>query len=228
MSFKKILRFGPARRMLYRLARWRIQEKLAELTPHLTPREKILDIGAGNCVLCEALRDGGYRVTPLDLDNQSFLDDIEPVIYDGDRIPFDDDSFDVALLITVLHHATDPDALLTEARRVARKTVVIEEIYTNPPNRWATWLIDSLFNFEFFGHPRNNRTDRGWKEAFERQGLRLQVASYSRSLFVLHRVTYILEKGTPIPRPEHASPGRSFGWSKRSRRSDLAQQHEHE
>jgi len=205
MSFKKIARFGPVRKVLHRLAEWRVQEKLAELAPHLAPGSRIIDIGAGNCVLCKGLQGRGHAVTPLDLDNLSFLEDIEPVIYDGVRIPFDDDSFDVALLITVLHHTTDPDAVLAEARRVARKLVIIEEIYTNPFNKWATYLIDSIFNLEFFGHPRSNRTDRGWKEAFERLGLHLATARYSRSLFVLRRVTYALAKaigpGAPQTQP---------------------------
>ncbi len=58
--------------------------------------------------------------------------------------------------------------------------------------KYCTYAIDSLFNFEFFNHPRSNRTDTGWRQAF--QGLRLDVSAalYSRSLGLLRRVTYVL------------------------------------
>ncbi len=37
-----------------------------------------------------------------------------------DRLPFDDDVFDFVALIRVIHHASDPDALLDEVVRVSR------------------------------------------------------------------------------------------------------------
>jgi len=158
------------------------------------PGARVLDIGAGNCLLCQTLARRGYEVTPVDLDDHSFVDEIAPVIYDGETVPFSDSSFDVALLITVLHHAREPDTVLAEARRVATTTIVIEEIYNGTISKWATYAIDSLFNLEFFGHPRSNRTDEGWKTAFERLGFRVRDAKYSKSLLVLNRVTYVLDR----------------------------------
>jgi ubiquinone/menaquinone biosynthesis C-methylase UbiE len=194
MSFKSIARIGPLRKVLYSLAAWRVEEKIVELRSHLKPGDRVLDVGAGNCVLSQTLRKRGYDVVPLDLRNLSFIDEIKPVIYDGEAIPFDDDSFDVALLITVLHHARKPDAVLAEVRRVAKRVIVIEEIYENSFEKYLTYAIDSLFNLEFFDHPRSNRDDSGWKVAFRKLGLELHEAAYSRSLYFLRRVTYVLER----------------------------------
>ena len=48
--------------------------------------------------------------------------------FDGRTLEFDDDQYDVALLTYVLHHAAgDTIALLKEAKRVARKYVVVLE-----------------------------------------------------------------------------------------------------
>jgi SAM-dependent methyltransferase len=192
MSFKPLVRIGPLQRVLYRLALWRVQEKLSAIGPYLNPFDRVLDLGAGNCVLCQQLRQRGYDIVPLDLANLSFVNGIMPIVYDGTTLPFDDDSFDVALVITVLHHAQDPDAVLAELTRVARRIIVIEEIYENCLEKYSTYLIDSLFNLEFFSHPRSNRTDDGWRAAFQRLGLAVDTVCYSRSLGLLRRVTYHL------------------------------------
>src|SRR4029434_4574577 len=131
MSFKPLVRIRPLRWALYRLALWRVQEKLLEIGPYLNPADRVLDIGAGNCVLCQQLRLRGYNIIPLILRTSALFDGIVPIVYDGTKFPFDNDSFDVAMVITVLHEAQDPDAVLAELRRVARRVIIIEEIYEN-------------------------------------------------------------------------------------------------
>jgi SAM-dependent methyltransferase len=187
--------------VLYRLARWRVREKLSAIAPFLNKADRILDVGAGNCVLCESLQQAGFEVTPLDIENLSFLKDISPVLYDGKTIPFAEDTFDVALVITVLHHTSDPDALLAEVSRVARRLIVVEEVYQNRAEKYYTYAIDSLFNWEFFDHPRSNRTDAGWKAAFEKLGLMVSSAVYSRSMGFMRRVTYVLDRIQADPGP---------------------------
>lgn len=194
MSFKLVLKVTPLRWVLRRLAVWRAHEKLTEIGPYLDSAERMIDVGAGNCMLCQELGRRGYDVVPVDLKNLSFVDEIVPVTYDGSRLPFEKDSFDVALLVTVLHHARDPDALLADVRRVARRILVIEEIYESSFEKYFTYAIDSLFNLEFFAHPHSNRTDAEWRIAFKRLRLDVNAAVYSRSLGFLRRVTYVLTR----------------------------------
>ena len=95
-------------------------------------------------------------MTALDVANVSFIDSITPVIYDGVAMPFDKASFDVVLLITMLHHTPTPERVLMEAKRVARRIIVIEEIYAQTCDKYLTYFIDSVFNLELFHHPHTD------------------------------------------------------------------------
>ena len=47
--------------------------------------------------------------------------------FDGRRLPFDDNSFDVVMCIDVLHHTDDPTILMREAKRVGRNAFVLKD-----------------------------------------------------------------------------------------------------
>jgi ubiquinone/menaquinone biosynthesis C-methylase UbiE len=175
------------------LAKWRVKDKLNELIPNLDSTEQILDIGSGNGVLCNELRKHNFNVVPLDVNDFSLIDEVKPVIYNAPKIPFSDSAFDVALLITVLHHTRQPEQVLGEAKRVAKQIIVIEEIYSNAFDKYITYFIDSIFNCEFFVHPHTNMTDAGWRKVFDLLRLKITHVRYYRSLLVLKRVTYVLK-----------------------------------
>lgn len=194
MAFTVVRKIPLLRWVLLGLARSRVKEKIRAITPYLESGDKVLDIGTGNGVIADTLLQNGYQVTPLDVANSSLVDSVAPEIYDGRRIPYPDGAYDVALLITVLHHIPQPEQVLAEASRVARRVVIIEEVYGSRFEQFLTYWIDSLFNLEFFGHPHSNKTDQGWKQAFRQLKLRLIAASSSRSLGVLRRVLYVVER----------------------------------
>ncbi|MBL8829192.1 MAG: class I SAM-dependent methyltransferase, partial [Planctomycetaceae bacterium] len=98
---------------------------------------------------------------------------VRPVLYDGRAFPFDDDAFEVAIILFVLHHIRDQDTVLSEVRRVARRVMVAEDLITGPWQRWFTYAWDSCLNFEFFGHPHSNRTDDEWRAKFAEHGWRV-------------------------------------------------------
>src|SRR6516165_3038099 len=47
--------------------------------------------------------------------------------FDGYQLPFDDKSFDTVMFVDVLHHTDDPMVLLREAKRVARRAIVLKD-----------------------------------------------------------------------------------------------------
>ena len=182
------------RKIIYKLGRSRAKKMVKNIEKYFNKTDKILDIGSGICNICEILKEENFNVTPLDIKNLSFVDNIEPIIYNGDKIPFDDNEFDVALISTVLHHCRKPEEIIKEAKRVSKRIVIIEDIYLNEIHKHLTYFFDSLINLEFTGHPHTNKTNEGWQALFKKLNLKLKDVKYANSYLVFKQAMYYLEK----------------------------------
>lgn len=130
----------------------------------------VLDIGGGWGFYADPLANRGHQVTVLDVVKPGFQK-APVVLYEGKNIPFTDKSFDVSLLICALHHSPDPETVIQEAKRVTRGIlVVVEDLYHHSLGRWWTIVRDQLYNFEFFGHPRQFKKGEEWVGVFKRLG----------------------------------------------------------
>lgn len=183
------------RRVIYRLGCIKASLFVHYFEDYLTPGNAVLDIGAGTCNFSELMGNRGLKITAVDVCDLSFVDSIKPVLFDGKTLPFGDQTFEVALLIHVLHHTTNPEILLSEASRVARRIVIVEDIITNPVQKYITYYADNLLNLEFHGHPHSNKSDTEWRQLFTRYGLRLLDFKRSRFMGIFKHATYHLEKG---------------------------------
>ena len=182
------------RSIIYKTGNLRGKDIIGKIQSFVSTKDSILDIGSGGCNICEILSKRGYKITPLDVQDFSFVDNMKPVIYDGNKIPFDDDKFDKALILFVLHHTPEPEEIIREAKRVSKRIIIMEDIYSNWLHKYVTYFFDSLLNLEFAGNPRTNKNDKQWKKTFEKLGLRLIDAKYNRPFLVFNHATYYLEK----------------------------------
>lgn len=91
---------------------------------------KILDVGSGNGGASIAFAEAGAIVSGIEL-NERLVDiakqfskeySVKPnfILYNGNRIPFQDNIFDAALSISVLEHVSDPINYLKEILRVLK------------------------------------------------------------------------------------------------------------
>ncbi|MEB3273038.1 MAG: class I SAM-dependent methyltransferase [Prochlorothrix sp.] len=179
-------------RLVLPLWQWDAQEKFRRLQPFLKSEAKILEIGSGLGSVTSHFRQQGLQITPVDIADASLLPGTTPQIYDGGCLPFTDRSFDTVLLLTVLHHIADPIQTIGEAQRVGNTVLIIEDIYTNPVQKYLTYGVDSLMNLEFRDHPHSNHTDAEWQSIFQNLGLELIYTESYAFVGFFRQVIYVL------------------------------------
>lgn len=170
---------------------WREEPIVAHLRPYLLDAERVLDIGAGGCRVAKVVgRQERVEVTPIDVVDHN-VTDAPLMLYDGKTLPFDDKTFDVSLLIFVLHHAVAPDALLHEAIRVTRSRIlIVEDVPENFLERalWRAWdyvLNHGAHEDVNVAHPARNLTE--WVRFLDHVGAPPNVALTFRVLFPVLR-----------------------------------------
>lgn len=164
-------------------------EVLASWFARLAPKDAlILDVGCGDGLLSAAL---GAKRPDLTLRGIDVLrrehSHIPVEMFDGVRIPFDDDSFDAVLFSDVLHHIDDPSVLLREARRVARRCVLIKDHFREG---WAAYqrlrFMDWVGNARFgVALPYNYWSENQWQRAWREIGLEPEESVTNLGLYPL-------------------------------------------
>jgi len=190
LSFRRI---WLTRKVIYILGRRRASDVLRKIEPYLYDSSTVLELGSGTCNVAELLRDKGFILTIVDVKDLSFVAGLRPIICDSKTLPFQDNSFDVATVLDVLHHAAKPETLVKEARRVAKRVIVMENISNFVLQRLLFAMVDSLLNMEFM-RPQNYRSDNEWQNLFRGLGFRL-IHSDSAAFWLLFRSqTYVLDR----------------------------------
>jgi ubiquinone/menaquinone biosynthesis C-methylase UbiE len=93
----------------------------------LTGEERALDVGAGAGALAFALAPRVREVVAVEIDEElasraraDAPPNVEIVVGDGEHLPFDSFSFDLAGTLRTLHHTHRPELLVAELARVTR------------------------------------------------------------------------------------------------------------
>jgi len=124
------------------------QRITSSLASHIGHADSLLDVGCGDGHNTRALADlvGATRVVGADvLVRPTAVIDVHQ--YDGTHLPFPDRSFDAVSVVDVLHHCTDPQAVLKEIIRVADKVVVIKDHFVyGPVTRKMMYYMDVVGN----------------------------------------------------------------------------------
>lgn len=171
-------RWAPLRRAYDALLRPRRTKRVGEVLSPLLPADgSVLDVGCGSgqvTMHLQALRPD-VRFVGVDVFARPCAG-FEVHVYDGHRLPFEDRSFDVALLCTVLHHVDDQPALLAEAARVARRHVlVLDHVIDTPLDRALLHVVDWPGNVPFGVYTPYHFLERAqWYDLFARAGLKVE------------------------------------------------------
>ena len=165
-------RIPPLKKKLSSMYLDRANQIAPKIAPYLTGNN--LDVGCGTGAISKVLRDRFKKKTVLvDVDYNQMCDLYPVTIYDGKRLPFKDKQFSSSLLLTVLHHAQNHDALLEEVVRVTKNQVIVmEDVFNDLPSRIITFVGDCLVNFEVHS-PFRNHSKEDWLDIFRKKGLRV-------------------------------------------------------
>ncbi len=163
--------------------------------------DSMLDIGAGGGWIGEYVRDlREAQVTLLDVENMNRTD-LALKVYDGKNMPFPNSSFDVSMLVFVLHHCEYQIRVLSEAVRVSKKRLVIfEDTFRNPVEKFLCGLNDWISNSPFFlanpfamNMPFHYRQVAEWEDIFRKFSLRVIFKKETKH-FITRHVLFIVEK----------------------------------
>jgi SAM-dependent methyltransferase len=181
MSFWKV--FKP----FYEVA----AEKMVKEIEEFLRGEKILDLGCGSGIFAKKIEEKlKKKVLGIDIvDKRVFK--IPFKIYDGKKIPFANDYFDVVVVAFVLHHTKDPISTLKEAKRVGKRIIIFEDLPEGIFGKAYCFLHWISWNLFFGKSPKFNfHTSKEWEEIFKNLGLKL----ISERNFLIKRKIFVLEK----------------------------------
>lgn len=133
------------------------------------PGTTMLDVGTGDGQIAKLISEQSQDVTIRGIDIMRRGETHIPVdLFDGKTIPQGDGSVDTVMFVDVLHHTDDPAALISEAARVARQSIIIKDHLSE------SWLDHMILRFmDWVGNaphgvvlPYNYAPRRDWQAWF--------------------------------------------------------------
>lgn len=156
------------------------------------PIRTVLDIGAGEGAVLDLLARSGVgeehhalEISPSGvaaIEGRGIPTLRKVGLFDGDHVPYDDDSFDLAILSHVLEHAEHPRRLLYEAGRVAR-LVFVEVPLEENSGAPASWRDDGVGHINHFSH-------RTIRKLVQTSGFRVLAERHHSNGYALLRYKY--------------------------------------
>ena len=150
-----------------------LSQAIGNLIP---PQAKVLYVGCGDvtidAMISERRPDISFHGVDVFIRRETHI----PVeVFDGVHLPVADKSYDVVSFIDVLHHTDNPNILLKEAKRVARKLVILKDHTRNGALayqrlRLMDWVGNAHHNVVL---PYNYWSEQQWRQAFAQHGLEI-------------------------------------------------------
>jgi len=154
--------------------------RVVKLSEHLTKLipmgASLLDVGCGDGLIANLItkKRSDIKVNGVDvlIREKSYF----PIDkFDGEHLPYPDKDFDVVMLVDVLHHTVDANILLSEAKRVARKYIILKDHTCNgflagPTLRFMDYVGNAKYGVNL---PYNYWSKQQWHESLDKLGVKI-------------------------------------------------------
>ncbi|MCC5829591.1 MAG: methyltransferase domain-containing protein [Phycisphaeraceae bacterium] len=173
---------------------------LGHLLPWIPRGSSVVDVGAGDGLLASAIRDQAQcEVRGFDIEARE-LADFAVELYDGHHIPVEDQTFDIAICVAVLHHCDDIEQVVREIARVTRhRFLLIEDRFDSKLDElgvigfhhYLNWVEKMPFN------PGGFKPTHEWRRLLEHEGFLIRrTVPMGRSMrwVPIHNTLIVAEK----------------------------------
>ena|SRR3989338_9774832 len=159
----------------------RMQKVAGCFNGHINDKTNVLDLGAGNGYISHYLQNRfGCKIHCADIMN--YLEYDLPFIKIVDnKLAFDNNFFDVAIIIDTLHHMEEKIQvlMLLEAVRVAKKVIIFETERT-----FVALLLDKIMSkiqSMYMPVPWTHKTRAGWQKLFKDLNIEFEEVQIKRN-----------------------------------------------
>jgi SAM-dependent methyltransferase len=154
-------------------------QALLEVLP--APSGLAVDLGCGEGVVTRLLAEGGYEIVGVDIAPTAvrIAAEADPksryVVGDMTALPFDDETFDLAVARLSLQDVDDLDGAVDEVARILRRGGKLCFSVFHPVRAGGRWVGEQFVVDDYFG-------DRPWVTTHDADGLPLTIHSHHRGL----------------------------------------------
>ena len=147
----------------------RVRRLATVIAERLPADARVLDVGCGSGDLAVLIMQMRPDVTIEGIDVLVRPDTAIPVhAFDGAHIPFADNAFDAAIVVDVLHHTDDPEAVLAEIARIAPMVIIKDHLRdglaANTTLRFMDWVGNAAHGVRLpYNYLSRNEWTRIWR-----------------------------------------------------------------
>jgi SAM-dependent methyltransferase len=144
--------------------RRRIFDEMSSILSTLGPIGRALDVGAGDGWFAMTLQRSGITAELVAIDVMARPQAYHPVqMYDGNRLPFHDHTYDLVYAVDVVHHARDPAGLLADMARCTSRYLLLKDHTWNTKLGWLALMIMDEIGNRRFGVPSVYKYQHRWE-----------------------------------------------------------------
>lgn len=179
-------------RFVQMLGDFRADKIIGGISGFVVPGESVLSVGDGDGSVSRRMRDR-FQLVPQGLDVEVQVPfrtkEIPLVYYDGTRMPYSDNSFDIVAAVFSLHHCNDVENVLSEMIRVSRNKIIIcEDVFASKFQKAVVCAVDYIENRVWsrdVNIPYNFRSIEEWTALFQKEGLCVELSNSFKVVKVL-------------------------------------------